>query len=228
MPFTRPHRRGFFILFGTRSLISNDARAPVQTICPSCRQSVQIIAKTYRQWFTLFFCPIFPISGRTHFSECANCRAQFRLDIDELRHRLSTPDPRLYQNAIGLYNTLRQSPRDSALLNQVLEAYAQIGDYNEALAAGRHFPDALNESAQCLTTYAKIHLAAGNAADAINYLQQAIAKNPSLAEAHYFLAIAHLSSTPPNQQAAQSSARAAQSLGHPDAPALLQRAAQPT
>jgi len=222
-----PPRRGFIILFGWRGIISSDSRPPVDTICPSCRQSVRMYGKSHRKWFTLFFCPIFPVSGKTTFTECSHCRAQFRLDIDELRHRLATPDPRLYQNAIGLYNTLRQSPRDSALLNQVLEAYAQIGDYNEALSAGRHFPDALNESAQCLTTYAKIHLAAGNAPEAINYLQQAIAKNPSLAEAHYFLAIARLSSTPPDKPAAIASARTAQSLGHPDAPALLQRAALP-
>jgi len=86
-------------------------------------------------------------------------------------------DERAWQQCIALYNTLRESPKDSVLLNRLLEMYAGMREFQEALAAGRHFPDALSESAQCLTTYGKVNLAAGNPAEALRYLRMAVQKN---------------------------------------------------
>jgi len=80
-------------------------------------------------------------------------------------------------------------------------------EFEEALAAGRHFPDALNNSAQCLTTYGKVNLAAGKTAEALKYLQMALEKNKAIGEAHFYTAVAQLSSVPPNPDAAIASAR---------------------
>ena len=69
--------RGFILLFGTRAIQSADPAPPVRTVCPSCHQNADIVGKAYRQWFTVFFIPIFPISGRTAFTECSSCHSQF-------------------------------------------------------------------------------------------------------------------------------------------------------
>src|SRR4051812_45488514 len=90
-PRARPHRRGFIILFGARRIISNDAvpgGLPVRTVCPRCSQEVGFLAKGYRTWFTLFFVPIFPISGKTRFTECPQCGAQFQVSPEELRAQI--------------------------------------------------------------------------------------------------------------------------------------------
>ena len=51
----RRRRRGFIILFGTRSMIGDDDDArPVNAVCPRCGQRADIVGKTYRTWFTVF------------------------------------------------------------------------------------------------------------------------------------------------------------------------------
>src|SRR3954465_12543132 len=117
-------RRGFIIFFGWRSISRQRPEAPVEAICPACRQHSSIIPMQSRDWFTLFFIPVFPISGAKQFVKCANCQTCFEADIEQLRRKVSMPDPRAMQQSIALYNTLRESPKDSALLNQLLEMYA--------------------------------------------------------------------------------------------------------
>jgi tetratricopeptide (TPR) repeat protein len=217
-------RRGFIIFFGWRRLTKPGVEPPLETICPSCRQHVSIMSMQGRDWFTLFFIPVFPISGVKKFVKCSSCQSCFDIDIEEFRRRVSVPDQRGLQQCIALYNTLRQSPRDSVLLNRLLEMYAALREFDEALAAGRHFPEALNDSAQCLTTYGKIHLAKGEAAEALRYFQMALQKNQALAEAHFYSGVAHLSSLPPNPDAAIASARLASTHGHPDTAEFIRHA----
>jgi len=220
----RPARRGFIIFFGWRKIVSKRPESPVQTVCPACRQQSKLLAMQGRDWFTLFFIPVFPISGAKRFVKCENCQTCFEADIEQLRHKASMPDPRAMQQSIALYNTLRESPKDSALLNQLLEMYAGMREFDEALAAGRHFPEALNASAQCLTTYGKVNLAANRPREAMNYFELALAKNPRMAEAHFYTAVALISSTPPDPQQAIASARQAQALGYANAAELIRQA----
>jgi len=102
--------------------------------------------------------------------------------------------------------------------------YAGMREFDEALAAGRHFPDALNESAQCLTTYGKVNLAANKPGEALKYFELALAKNPRMAEAHFYSAVAHISATPPDPGRAIAAARQAQVMGHPNAAELIRQA----
>jgi tetratricopeptide (TPR) repeat protein len=220
----RRQRRGFIILFGTRSIISTRPEPPVMTVCPACRQKASLVPMQARDWFTLFFIPVFPISGKKPFIQCQSCQAAFEGDVEALRRAEAAMDTQARQQSIALYNTLRSSPKDSALLNQLLETYAAMQDWPEALAAGRHFPEALMESAQCLTTYGKINMAAGNQPEALKYFGMALAKNPALAEAHFYSAISHLSNNPPNVQAAIAAARQAQINGHPEAGEVIKQA----
>ena len=77
------HRhRGFIILFGTRSIQGTDPVPPVRTVCPSCHQNADIVGRSYRQWFTLFFIPIFPISKVLGEQvKCDTCGTAFKPEV---------------------------------------------------------------------------------------------------------------------------------------------------
>jgi tetratricopeptide (TPR) repeat protein len=217
-------RRGFIIFFGWRTITRERPESPVETICPACRQHASILPMQAREWFTLFFIPVFPISSAKPFVKCGSCQTCFDVDIEQFRRKAAMPDGRAMQQCIALYNTLREAPKDSVLLHRLLEMYASMQEFDEALAAGRHFPEALNDSAQCLTTYGKIHLAKGDAPEALRYLQLALEKNKALAEAHFYTAVAYLSSNPPNPDAAIASARTAATYGHPNTAEFIRQA----
>ncbi len=220
----RQNRRGFIIFFGWRKLTSQRADPPVNTVCPSCRQQSNIVAMQGRDWFTLFFIPVLPISAAKPFVKCTTCQTCFDVDIEQFRRKAAMPDERAWQQCIAVYNTLRESPRDSVLLNRLLEMYAGMREFEEALAAGRHFPDALNDSAQCLTTYGKVNLAAGKTEEALKYLRMALEKNKAMGEAHFYMGVAQLSSNPPDPDAAIASARLAASNGYPNTAEFIRHA----
>ncbi|HEV2293373.1 MAG TPA: zinc-ribbon domain-containing protein [Tepidisphaeraceae bacterium] len=219
------HRRhGFILLFGTRAIESSDGRPPVRTVCPNCNQTADIVGKSYRQWFTVFFIPVFPISGSTRFSRCTNCDATFEVGAEELSSRVAETQREQSQRTISLYNSLRNSPANSITLNELMTLYAGLGEFDQAISAAAQFPDALNNSEQCMTTLGRIYLAQNKHAEAIQWFDAALARNNLLGEAHFHKAVAHLTSTPPDYQKAIASARAARSNGFPNADALLREA----
>ena len=217
-------RRGFIILFGSRAIISNDATPPVSTRCPRCGQQSNLIAKSYRNWFTLFFVPVLPISGRTQFCECPSCGAQFQVPAEELRQRLAEADRQQNQQAITLYNSMRISPANSVTLNELMAAYASMNEFDQAIGAAGEFPQALNASEQCMTTLGRVYLAKNAFNEALQWFDAAVARNPQLGEAQYYKAVAHLLTTPPDAQKAVTAARAARRAGYANAEALLREA----
>ncbi len=188
------------------------------------RANTTLVGKTYRPWFTLFFIPVFPIGGRQRFTQCTSCAAQFPVPVDELRSRLAGNEQQQHQQAIALYNSLRQSPANSITLNELMLMYAGMNEYDQAISAARDFPDALNSSEQCMTTLGRVLVAAGRTAEAIPWFDAATTRNPQLGEAHYQKALACLTATPPLIQQAIASARAARSAGYPRADQLLREA----
>ena len=223
-PSGRGRRRGFIILFGSRAIISNEPAAPVQTRCPRCGQQVSLVPKSYRNWFTLFFIPVFPISGRTSFCQCPSCGAQFQVPAEELRQRLADADRQQNQQAITLYNSLRASPANSVTLNELMTAYASMNEFDQAISAAGEFPQALHASEQCMTTLGRVYLARNAYNEALQWFDAAVARNPSLGEAQYYKAVTHLLTTPPDPQRAVAAARAARSAGFANAEALLREA----
>jgi tetratricopeptide (TPR) repeat protein len=218
------NRRPGFIIFGTRNIVSADDAPPVDAVCPACRQQARIYGRAYRTWFTLYFIPIFPMSGKTRFSECSACRAQFPVTVEQLRRGVASSEQRQNEQAIGLYNSLRASPANAITLNQLMLMYASMNDYRQAISAANDFPDALNASEQCMSTLGRVYLAADEREQAIKWFDAALARNPQLGEAHYYKGVAHLTTTPPNVQAAVAAARAARNAGFPNADALLREA----
>ena len=226
LPLSSPTRRGgFILLFGARPIESDDTSGPpVRTRCPRCEQQVDLIAKTSRTWFTFFFLPIFPVSGRTRFCQCPNCGAQFPAAPEDLRRELDANDRQQSQQAIALYNSLRASPANSVALNQLMAMYASMQEYDQAVAAAGEFPQALNSSEQCMATLGRVLLAQDRHAEALRWFDAAVARNPMLGEGQYYKALAHLTSTPPQLEQAIAAARAARSAGWPNADALLREA----
>src|SRR5436309_915600 len=139
-----PRRRGFILLFGTRPIISDDpASAPVNAVCPRCGLRADIAGKSVRHWFTLFFIPVFPVSGSRRFSQCTHCGAQFPVEARQLGTQVAAAERQQSQRAIALYNSLRNSPANSITLNELMTLYASMNEFDQAISAARDFPQAL-------------------------------------------------------------------------------------
>ncbi|HEY8667683.1 MAG TPA: zinc-ribbon domain-containing protein [Tepidisphaeraceae bacterium] len=218
--------RGGFIIFGTRPMFTNDSAPPVQALCPSCRQQTTMIARSHRNWFTLYFIPVFPISGKSSFTECSSCHARFQVTLDQLQANVNAGEQQQSQRGIAMYNSLRANPANAITLNELMTLYASMNEFDQAISAARDFPQALHSSEQCMTTLGRVLLAQNQFKDAIAWFDAALTKNPQDPEAHYYKALAHLTSTPPEMAQAIQSARAARSAGHPNADALLKEAEQ--
>lgn len=181
-------------------------------------------ARSLRHWFTIFFIPVFPISGKTRFTQCPNCGAQFRVAPEVLRSRVSASEQAQNQEAIALYNSLRASPANSVTLNQLMMMYASMKEFDQAISAAGQFPQALHNSEQCMSTLGRVYLGKNDYSSALQWLNVAVERNPYLGEAQYYKAVAHLLSSPPDYPAAITAARAARSAGYPNAEALLHEA----
>jgi tetratricopeptide (TPR) repeat protein len=167
---------------------------------------------------------VFPIGRRQRFTECSHCRAQFRVPVEELERRVGVDQAQEQQRSIGLYNSLRASPANSITLNELMQLYGQMNEYDQAVSAARDFPDALRNSEQCMSTLGRVLLAAGRNAEAIQWFDAALGRNAQLGEAQYHKAVACLTSTPPRLDEAVAAARAARKAGYPRAEQLLREA----
>ena len=206
-------------------MISNDSsEQTVHTQCPRCGQEADLVPKQYRTWFTLFFVPVFPVSGSKKFVECSNCGAGFQVSSQQLAARVSENDQQQSQQAIGLYNSLRASPANSITLDQLMKLYASMKEYDQAVSAAADFPQALHNSEQAMTTLGRVYLAQNKFEEAMKWFDAAIARNDQLAEAHYYKAVTYLMTQPPDPPKAVASARVARNLGFPNADALLREA----
>jgi tetratricopeptide (TPR) repeat protein len=222
----RHRHHGFILLFGTRAVVSNDAGPSATAQCPQCGQLTTFVPKGVRYWFTLFFIPLFPISGKRPLAECTNCGAQLQGSTQDLGAHVQRMDARDNQRAIALYNSLRASPGNAITLNELMQTYAQMGEFDQAISAASQFPDALNASEQCMATLGRVYLAKNDFAGALRWLDAAVARNPVYGEAQYYKAVAHLTSPTPDYAQAITAARAARSAGYPRADELLREAEQ--
>jgi hypothetical protein len=71
-------------LFGTKDRRSVEAMG--QFICPKCGVEGDYEVINLREWFTLFFIPILPISndeGRDYFVECRTCNSTYDPEVLE-------------------------------------------------------------------------------------------------------------------------------------------------
>jgi tetratricopeptide (TPR) repeat protein len=214
------HSRGFIFVFGTRTL-STKQGPPTPAVCPQCRQTADFQNKTARRWFTLFFIPIFPIDAGRPYTQCSNCQMRFATTSETIGKRATVSQGRQLQQAVQLYNRMRASPANSVTLHELLDLYLTLEEYDQAVSAAREFQQALNASEQCMTTFGRVLIQQHNFAEAIKWLDAALARNPQGGETNYFKAVAMMDQTPPDYPAAAAAARLARAANYPQSDALI-------
>jgi predicted RNA-binding Zn-ribbon protein involved in translation (DUF1610 family) len=91
-----------FIIWGSRGLTSNKGHG--KFYCPSCDEDdVNYDHKSVREWFTVYFIPIFPIGSAKHYVECQYCKNTFKESVLEMEP--PSPAERLFS---GTGEALRQ------------------------------------------------------------------------------------------------------------------------
>ena len=185
--------RGMIILFGSRTVVSDDGSAGRRMECPSCHRITILRCKRQRDWFTVFFLPVFPICSAKRYGQCSVCGAQFSITVKPHRQRQSAQRQRLNQQAITLYNSLVAAPFNAVALRDLMFTYMAMEEYDQAIGAAGRFPDTLNRSEQCMTLLGRIYLFKRDPASAIAWFDAASARNPNLGDPHHFKALAHLS-----------------------------------
>jgi tetratricopeptide (TPR) repeat protein len=183
-----------------------------------------MVEKTVRPWFTAFFLPVFPVGRPRRFTQCTACQASFALPPEQLVSQVAKVDARQTERAIAMYNSLRASPANSVTLNELMQVYALMGEYDQATSAAADFPQALHNSEQCMTTLGRVYVSKHEPGEAIKWFDAALARNPLMGEANYYKAAAYLASTPPDPANAIAPARAARNAGYPNADLLLRQA----
>ena len=77
-----------FILFGTKGRAIETDNG--QFHCPNCNIKEEYGKKYVQDWFTLFFIPIFPISGKKNdHIECRKCESIYHTDVIEYKPALN-------------------------------------------------------------------------------------------------------------------------------------------
>ena len=89
-----------FILFGTKDRAVETDRG--QFYCPNCNVKKDYGKKFVQDWFTLFFIPIFPISGKKNdHIECKECQSIYHLDVIDYKPALNDEEMESeYQKAL--------------------------------------------------------------------------------------------------------------------------------
>ena len=64
-----------FIIWGSRGMTSHVGSG--EFYCPRCDDHGGYELKSVRRWFTLYWIPVFPISGHERYVECTHCRQAF-------------------------------------------------------------------------------------------------------------------------------------------------------
>ena len=147
----RSRRAGFIILFGWRTIAPKHG-LPQRLVCPECKEEWLFVGRLRRTWFTMFFIPVFPLDRAEegeHICQCTGCKATFDYPLEQMARKAGARGGGDWQDAIRLYNDLRDNPSDSATLLKLIETYESMNEPGEAVTAARHFPEALRASEAC-------------------------------------------------------------------------------
>ena len=209
------------MFFGTRELAAAEGDPLSDARCPRCAVTGTMGGVRVRSWFTFFFIPAFPLGPGRHYTKCRKCGASFAMPPEEFEGATARTDARQLQRGIAMYNSMRASPGNSVTLNELLQLYASLAEYGQAISAGNDFPQAVDNSEQVMTTLGRVNLAAERFIDAEKLFEKAIARNPDLGEAWFYLALAVLKILPKDVPRAIAAAKTAKRAGYTPAEQLL-------
>ncbi len=86
-----------FILFGTKTRFKTLSTG--QFYCPQCRTRRTYELRQARDYFTLYFIPIFPIHTRGEVVTCQTCGTNFQKDVLAMAEPANTPLDRMTREA---------------------------------------------------------------------------------------------------------------------------------
>jgi predicted Zn-dependent protease len=205
-------------------MMSNDTGEAVDAKCPRCGAIGSLKGIKVRQWFTIFFCPVFPLGAGQRYTQCSKCGASFSTPPEQFAGAAAKADALQIRRAITMYNSMRNSPANSVTLNELMQLYATLGEYSQAVSAAADFPLALNNSEQCMVTLGRVFVSLNDYPAALQWIDAALARNPDLPEAQYYKAVACLRNTPADPEKAIAAARIARKADYPGAQRLLAEA----
>lgn len=136
-----------FLIFGTQGIKRKSQDEPILNgMCPNCG-SGDLEPKIYRNWFTLFFIPVFPISSTKLIYECNQCQASYDERIKEHIHKTLAPSTKEESLNLELYYSraliasvtylIHVEPSVSSkgiyLINQLIYRFRDLTEELEAL-----------------------------------------------------------------------------------------------
>src|SRR5262245_13483511 len=102
------------ILWGSRGLTKRLGRGDFH--CPHCDQPNEYTLAQEREWFTLYFIPIFPMGGAQRYVECHGCGSRFTEEV------LQAPPPEeTDRNLARVYRDMEEG-------ESLEEAEARLGE----------------------------------------------------------------------------------------------------
>jgi hypothetical protein len=78
-----------FIIFGTK--VKTEIVGEGEFFCPSCQTQRKYVRKRGKNYFSLYFIALFPLSEAGEFIECQHCGRSYNPDV--LKQKLSKPQP---------------------------------------------------------------------------------------------------------------------------------------
>ena len=77
-----------FFVYGIRSRVQDLGQKLLN--CPNCHRDAMTGLSQSRRWFTLFWIPLFPISGKTTAAQCGLCGYRYAVDTKQAEAMLAT------------------------------------------------------------------------------------------------------------------------------------------
>lgn len=88
-----------FIIFGTKVRTQDVGEG--EFFCPSCQKQRRYVRKKAKNYFALYFVPLFPVGDAGEIIECQHCGRSYNPDV--LKQKLSKPQP----DVARLLNTVK-------------------------------------------------------------------------------------------------------------------------
>ncbi len=107
------------IIFGTKPRTKTVGTGSFY--CPKCQTTRQYQHKKARNYFTLYFVPVFPIGDLGEFVECQTCHMTFQLEVLKLK----APPPKM--DLAAMLNAVKPNLESGQPLEYVLRDLVSAG-----------------------------------------------------------------------------------------------------
>ena len=96
-----------FILFGTKTRFKTLSTG--QFYCPQCRTRREYELRLARDYFTLYFIPLFPINTRGEMVTCLTCNTNFQKEVLAVPEPANSPLERMTREARVVWTAAHRS-----------------------------------------------------------------------------------------------------------------------